>query len=141
MRGDNARPGEFAHQAYLFISLLDGTVKCGASIIHPMLLLTAAHCVYDVINPQKITVVTGEHDTSVNEGREQWLSVRSAVIHESYNEDESENDIALLILQSPIRLDNFSKAIKIPQPNQSLPGEAIENIMKISEKGCVKQYL
>ena len=83
---------------------------CSASIIHRLLLLTAAHCVYDV-KPAEIDLVTGEYDLSQNDGTEQRPRVSSIIIHEKYDAGTYANDIAILTLHSPIKLDNFTKVI------------------------------
>lgn len=40
--GDDAHPGEFP---WMLAVIRDRTYRCGASLIHPRVALTAAHCV------------------------------------------------------------------------------------------------
>ena len=126
MGGNDAKPGEFPHQVYLSRKKNGQTIMCSASIIHPLLLLTAAHCVYDV-KPETIDLVTGEYDLSLNDGTEQRPRVSSIIIHEKYDTGTYANDIAILTLHSPIKLDNLTKWIQIPKRVQVLPGKAFVN--------------
>ena len=131
MRGKDAEPGEFPHQAY-FSHKKDGKEHmCSASIIDPLLLLTAAHCalVNDInLTPDLIDLVTGEHDLSRNDPTEKHHRVRSVIIHDRYNATTHANDIAILVLQAAIKFDYFTKAIKITNPGQDLPGKAAINV-------------
>ena len=126
MGGKDAKPGEFPHQVYLSHKKNGQEIMCSASIIHPLFLLTAAHCVFNM-TPATIDIVTGEHDLSWNEGSEQSPRVSSIIIHEKYDAATYANDIAILTLQSPLKLDDSTKLIKIPKPNQILPRKAFVN--------------
>ena len=125
MGGSSAVYGQFPHQVFLRLPPPPGGEKwlgCGASIIHPLLLLTAAHCLYDGINLRRINVTAGELDWRRAEGPEQFPQVHSATVHPKLNRSTWDNDIAILTLKNPIEFDNFTKPIRIPGTNQSLPG-------------------
>ena len=124
MRGYDAKPGEFPHQVYLSQKKNGKEIMCSASIIHPLFLLTAAHCVLNM-TPATIDLVTGEYDLSMTDGTEQHPNVSSIIVHEKYNARTHANDIAILVLQSAIKLDNFTSVIKIPTPDQILPGKIV----------------
>ena len=85
---------------------------CSASIIHPLLLLTAAHCLTNHKAAQ-IRVVTGAVDLKHYKGNEQFREVRRVIKHENWNETTWDNDIALLVLNESLIFDNFTKPIDI----------------------------
>ena len=100
---------------------------CGASIIAPLLLLTAAQCVWRK-KPSELYAVAGENKQLVPEGTEQTLRVRQIIIHRNftgskYGERPLDNDIAILVLTQPIKFNNYVKPIQIPHQQQILPGK------------------
>ena len=133
MRGNDAAPGEFPHQVYLSYKRNGQQYMCSASIIHPLFLLTAAHCVFNMA-PATINLVTGEYDLSHTDGTEQHSRVSSIIIHEKYDARTLVNDIAILVLQSAIKLDNFTNLIKIPEADQILPGKIPVTHVKLNHR-------
>ncbi|XP_023333602.1 trypsin-1 [Eurytemora carolleeae] len=82
---------------------------CGASILScdPVLIITAAHCVYNRFADEnningEIKVSCGDHFTTGLDTNEKRASVTKITIHESYNSDTFENDIAILHVSSGI---------------------------------------
>jgi secreted trypsin-like serine protease len=103
--GNEATPGEWPWQ----VRVLPSIYLCGGSLIRPEWVLTAAHCVVDDFGdpflPSEITVVLGDHDVTISEPSEQLPGVSQVIVHESYNPSTSDNDIALLKLDSPATLN------------------------------------
>ncbi|ENN74731.1 hypothetical protein D910_11872 [Dendroctonus ponderosae] len=110
---DIAEFGEFPWM----LGILDGTVyKCGGSLIHPKVALTAAHC---VTAPVKYTVRAGEwHWKHMDEPLlHQDRTVAFINIHPQFDSSSLRNDIALLVLKSPFKLTSHVGIICVPPPD------------------------
>ena len=64
--------------------------------------------IYSVSDVTIFRVVAGEHDLNSVSGLEQNRDVRSYKMHESYNSNTQENDIALIYVRDVIKCSNFS---------------------------------
>ncbi|KAB8200776.1 trypsin-like serine protease [Aspergillus parasiticus] len=106
--GTHASIGEFPHMASLRYG---GSHICGASIIAPTKILTAAHCVYGMYQ-NNFQVATGT--ISVSGG--QLHRVVRVVIHPQYTgrqQDAWRNDVAVLTLAAPIQYNQYQKPIAL----------------------------
>lgn len=108
--GEIAQPGQFPWQA--FVSP-DGA-SCGGSLIAPEWVLTAAHCFFDGEDGQaktripddRIAVVLGAQNTTQEEPSQQRFTAALGIVHESYDPNGNDNDIALIRLSRPATLDD-----------------------------------
>ncbi|KAB8225630.1 trypsin-like cysteine/serine peptidase domain-containing protein [Aspergillus novoparasiticus] len=106
--GTPASLGEFPHMASLRYG---GSHICGASIIAPTKVLTAAHCVYGM-NQNNFQIATGT--ISLSGG--QLHKVIRVVIHPQYTgrqQDGWGNDVAVLTLAAPIQYNQYQKPIAL----------------------------
>ncbi|KAK9498353.1 hypothetical protein O3M35_003004 [Rhynocoris fuscipes] len=113
--GSNAKPAEFPWQVSLQRSIRSSSFHiCGGAVISSYWILTAAHCVTDM-PASALSVVAGDYDLYKKEGHEQRVNVVK-VITQNYTKASFMNDIALLQVNPPLRLDgNWIAPICLPE--------------------------
>ena len=122
--GNIANPADFPYQ----VSLQNKARQhfCGATIIHPFLLLSAAHCFQREGNQApKIQSVAGEHDLTANEGNEQVREVVHVFTHLKFNTTMWDHDIAVLVLNESLKLNDYVRAEAVREPTWELPGMTV----------------
>jgi len=91
---------------------------CGASLIHPYWVLTAAHCVLGS-QAEDINVLVGTNDLANPGAGSQRIAVSEIIISPTYNDFTMDGDFALLRLAEPA---NGTTIPVIDDPSQALPG-------------------
>ena len=131
MGGSPAQHGNYPHLVSLQSTDRGNKHLCGASIIDPLLLLSAAHCFeqYDCSNCaiQHTRAVAGDHNLNVPEGPEQIRDVIWMFRHDDYNEMTFENDIVLLVLNESLHIDDeYVRSIQLWDSSWSLPSMKVD---------------
>ncbi len=105
--------------ALVFAGLSDNDGQfCGATVIAPYAVLTAAHCVVDGDGvpalPSAQVVMTGKSDLLAAGG--QHLPVRQIVPHPSYDPGALAEDVAVVLLAAPTAAPAITRSATTPAP-------------------------
>ena len=93
------KPNEFPWMVYLRVSFWSGdSAQCGGTLISDRWILTAAHCLYGVVD---VTAILGVHDVTTNSNNlfRQEFSTTKWTVHPLRSYGQVEYDIALVQLQ------------------------------------------
>ncbi|CAG7715362.1 unnamed protein product [Allacma fusca] len=91
---------------------------CGASVISPSQVLTAAHCLFNR-DLTKVRVVLGAHDGIHEEdSRQQVVGVGGARIHPGFDINSMTNDMAVITLDQVAVFNDRVKAIRLPSEDE-----------------------
>ncbi|XP_051016998.1 serine protease 55 [Acomys russatus] len=107
--GQEAEVGEFPWQ----VSIQEKNSHfCGGSILSQWWILTVAHCFYSQeLSPLELTVVVGTNDLRTSPT---VLQVTTIVRHKDFRRLTMDNDIALLLLDKPIKFNDLIVPICMP---------------------------
>jgi len=100
VNGHNALPHAWPWQVSLRLN--SGYHFCGGTLIHPLWVVTASHCIDDIIHYSLYKVVAGAHALYGLTPYQQTIPVARHYLHKDYR--GVNNDIALIKLAAPVRL-------------------------------------
>ncbi|XP_034248949.1 trypsin-like [Thrips palmi] len=120
--GFDAEPGQFPYQVSVRSKLRTANWGhfCGGSILNDTTIITAAHCMHNVAGTDigDLYIVAGSN--LLSSGGVQ-IFVKQKIVHPDYGPVYNDYDIALLILQKPLTLDDkYIKAVEL-QDVENLP--------------------
>ncbi|XP_075991733.1 chymotrypsin-1-like [Anticarsia gemmatalis] len=106
--GEYAKIGKFPYTAFLNVQCIDepGEIPtpwiCGSAIVNDRILITAAHCLYGCLQTSTIIISVGH--VQIMKGA--VTRARSYIIHEKYDDDRINNDIALVRVRKRLKLNS-----------------------------------
>ncbi|XP_053623279.1 phenoloxidase-activating factor 2-like [Plodia interpunctella] len=126
--GTEAEFGEFPWVAALLDNRNQSYVGVGV-IVHPQVVMTAAHIAYKFPEPTTLTARAGEWDTQTEKERLpfQQRVVQEIYIHKDFHPRNLRNDVALLRLAQPLELAQHINVVCLPRQDESFD----------SSRGCV----
>ncbi|XP_053317855.1 coagulation factor XII [Spea bombifrons] len=128
-----ALPASHPYVAALYIS----SHFCGGSLISSCWILTAAHCLEQRPNVKEITVVLGQSLFNTTDTRTRTFQVERYILHEKYDENTFQHDIALVRLKSTT--DACAEFTQFVQPI-CLPQNVADRVKQCTVVGWGHQY-
>ncbi|XP_027650737.1 coagulation factor XI isoform X3 [Falco peregrinus] len=112
--GTDSSPGEWPWQVSLHVKLPRQRHLCGGSIISNQWVLTAAHCVMSLENPNIWRVYAGIlKQSEINEDTP-FFKVEEIIVHPQYKYAQTGYDIALMKLDKPMNFTDLQLPICLP---------------------------
>lgn len=87
--------------------------------------LTAAHCFQKPIDLARHQILVGLHDINKPVYNEQVFSAERIILHEQYDTNTNENDIAIIRLSKPVTFSDKINAICLPGPEALKANETV----------------
>lgn len=119
--GKPAGPGEFPWMTALVVrgvNPINGQF-CGGALVSPQLVVTAAHCPFGM-DTDEIDVLLGVNDLSSLKAER--IEVNTVIIHDDYDPNTSDNDVALLMLKEPSKQQPIEIIEQDDPGNLTVPG-------------------
>ncbi|XP_004675362.1 PREDICTED: enteropeptidase [Condylura cristata] len=118
--GSNAKEGAWPWVVSLY---LNGKLTCGASLVSPEWLVSAAHCVYgrnEQSAPWK--AILGLHIASnLSSPHIQTRLIDQIIINPHYNKRTKDSDIAMMHLEFKVNYTDYIQPICLPEESQVFP--------------------
>ncbi|CAG5056917.1 unnamed protein product [Parnassius apollo] len=122
MGGEDGAPGEWCWQVALINN--NNQYVCGAALVGTQWVLTAAHCVTNIVRSgDDYFVRVGDNDLTRKYGSPsaQTLLVATTYIHHNHNSQTLDNDIALLKLKTKAELKDGVCLVCLPARDEEHP--------------------
>ncbi|GJQ73816.1 CLIPC1 [Trypoxylus dichotomus] len=122
--GTKAELGEFPHMALIGYGVVPNHAwKCGGTLISDRFVLTAAHCTFarGFGNASLVRLGDLNYTSSEDDRYAQQINVKKLYIHPDYVYPKHYNDLALLELEEPAKLNLYVKPACLKTDDSSVP--------------------
>uniref|UniRef100_A0AB38ZEM6 Venom S1 protease 28 n=1 Tax=Oncocephalus sp. TaxID=2944721 RepID=A0AB38ZEM6_9HEMI len=151
VNGTETGINEFPWMAYLEVKHeVDKQVwnsTCGASVVTPRHILTAAHCLVSsgstVVKPENVKIILGKHNSDISIKYERRVSGQKIFIGELFHKEGiSHHDIALILTRQTIEFNNLIGPICLePEELPIINRRIIIMGWGVTEDGTASKYL
>ncbi|XP_066144714.1 uncharacterized protein [Euwallacea fornicatus] len=117
--GDVATPHAYPFEVALYVYVYSALYFCGGSLITNEFIMTAAHCVDGATN---FIAVLGAHDLNVQEDNRLAFNTSTFIIHEGWNSNTLQNDIALVKLPEKVTFSSYISPVTMASGTDTYSG-------------------
>ncbi|XP_028830286.1 transmembrane protease serine 6 isoform X2 [Denticeps clupeoides] len=158
--GVNASEGEWPWQASLKVR---GQHICGGALVSIQWVVSAAHCFYDerLFDPPLWTVYLGKLHLSRSSQTEDAIRLSEIRLHQYYDPETHDYDLALLRLERPVSPGTLALPICLPSPTHQhepgllcwvtgwgalreggVPSDILQkvDVRLVSQEACIRSY-
>ncbi|XP_053147741.1 transmembrane protease serine 12-like isoform X3 [Hemicordylus capensis] len=123
--GRDAQPGAWPWQVSLQVYRFGaGFIHiCGGSLINNNTVLTAAHCIDELLDLDFFRVVTGINNLYRYQPHTVVIGISGIMVHSDYSSQKYQNDIALLKLNEYIPYNNYIQPVCLPDASLVVTNE------------------
>ncbi|KAL8222154.1 UNVERIFIED_CONTAM: hypothetical protein K2H54_075035 [Gekko kuhli] len=143
--GRDSAPGRQPWQVSIKLGL---SHFCGGSLIHENVVVTAAHCVVNLLDPElvkNLIVTVGEFDLRRTDKGEQNIPVSKIILHPAFSRfGRMNSDIALLYLKYSVKYGHEVQPICLPHKEDTFEEGTLCVVSgwgKVSEAGALSNIL
>ncbi|KAF5903775.1 mast cell tryptase-like, partial [Clarias magur] len=136
--GQDATPGSWPWQVSIQTG---GRHFCGGSLISENWVLSAAHC-FQSISAKYITLLLGIKSLEGVNPDMQQRGASKIIVNQNYSSSTSDNDIALVLLSSSVKYNDYVLPVCLATSNSFFPGDTkawVTGFGKINSSGSLSQ--